>query len=106
MLRLHFFRLLEEDFSPYARARYFIVNDTKLLKQVFRTLSWAVYLPDYGPTEEEMPRAYIVLLLDKNGRTPTHDASIASMSISMVAHDEGLCSCILASVDERNYEMC
>ena len=79
--------------------RYVIVNDAKLLKQVFSTLSWAVYLPDYGPTEEEMPRAYIVLLLDKNGRTPTHDASIASMSISMVAHDEGLGSCILASVD-------
>jgi len=79
--------------------RYVIVNDAKLLKQVFSTLSWAVYLPDYGPTEEEMPRAYIVLLLNKNGRTPTHDASIASMSISMVAHDEGLGSCILASVD-------
>ncbi len=81
--------------------RYVIVNDAKLLKQVFSTLSWAVYLPDYGPTEEEMPRAYIVLLLDKNGRTPTHDASIASMSISMVAYDEGLGSCILASVDRK-----
>lgn len=45
--------------------RYVIVNDAKLLNQVFSTLSWAVYLPDYGPTEEEMPRAYIVLLLDK-----------------------------------------
>ncbi len=81
--------------------RYVIVNDAKLLNQVFSTLSWAVYLPDYGPTEEEMPRAYIVLLLDKNGRTPTHDASIASMSISMVAYDEGLGSCILASVDRK-----
>ena len=81
--------------------RYVIVNDAKLLIQVFSTLSWAVYLPDYGPAEEEMPRAYIVLLLDKNGRTPTHDASIASMSISMVAYDEGLGSCILASVDRK-----
>lgn len=81
--------------------RYVIINDAKLLNQVFSTLSWAVYLPDYGPTEEEMPRAYIVLLLDKNGRTPTHDASIASMSISMVAYDEGLGSCILASVDRK-----
>ena len=81
--------------------RYVIINDAKLLNQVFSTLSWAVYLPDYGPTEEEMPRAYIVLLLDKNGRTPIHDASIASMSISMVAYDEGLGSCILASVDRK-----
>jgi len=81
--------------------RYVIVNDPKLLKQVFSTLSWAVYLPDYYPTEEEMPRAYIVLLLDKNGRTPIHDASIAAMSISMVAYDEGLGSCMLASVDRE-----
>jgi len=81
--------------------RYVIVNDQKLLKKVFGTLSWAVYLPDYYPSEEEMPQAYIVLLLDKNGRTPVHDASIASMSISMVAYDEGLGSCIMASIDRE-----
>jgi nitroreductase len=81
--------------------RYVIVNDPKLLKPVFDTLSWAVYLPEYYPTEEEMPQAYIVLLLDKNGRTPIHDASIAAMSISMVAYDEGVGSCILASVDRE-----
>jgi nitroreductase len=81
--------------------RYVIVNDPKLLKQVFSTLSWAVDLPDYYPTEEEMPRAYIVILLDKNARTPIHDASIAAMSISMVAYDEGLGSCILGSVDRE-----
>ena len=81
--------------------RYVIVNDPKLLQQVFGTLSWAVYLPDYYPTEEEMPRAYIVILLDKNGRTPIHDASIAAMSISVVAYDEGLGSCILGSVDRE-----
>jgi nitroreductase len=81
--------------------RYVIVNDQEMLKKVFSTLSWAVYLPDYCPSEEEMPQAYIVLLIDKNGRTPVHDASIASMSISMVAYDEGLGSCIMASVDSE-----
>jgi nitroreductase len=79
--------------------RYVIVNDPKSLKQVFSTLSWATDLPDYYPTEEDMPRAYIVILLDKNTPTPIHDASIAAMSISMVAYDEGLGSCILGSVD-------
>jgi nitroreductase len=81
--------------------RYVIVDDKRLLKKVFSTLSWAVYLPDYYPTEEEMPQAYVVLLLDKNGRTPVHDAGIASMTISMVAYDEGLGSCIMASVDRE-----
>ena len=81
--------------------RYVIVNDPKLLKQVFTTLSWATDLPDYYPAEEEMPRAYIVILLDKKARTPIHDASIAAMSVSMVAYDEGLGSCILGSADRE-----
>lgn len=80
--------------------KYVIVNDQKLLTKVFSTLSWAGYLPDYQPRAEEMPRAYIIILLDeKISRTPNHDAGIAAMSISMVAYDEGLGSCILGAVD-------
>ena len=81
---------------------YIIVNDQKLLRKVFSTLSWAGYLPDYQPSEEEMPRAYIIILLDEEiSRTPNHDAGIAAMSISMVAYDEGLGSCILGAVDRE-----
>jgi len=82
--------------------RYIIVNDQELLKEVFSTLSWAGYLPDYKPSEEKMPRAYIVILLDKSLRkNPGHDAGIAAMSVSIVAYDEGLGSCILGSVDRE-----
>jgi len=80
--------------------KYIIVNDDKLLAEVFGTTSWAGYLPNYGPTEEEMPRAYIIVLLDKEIRqNPGHDAGIAVMSISMVAYEEGLGSCILGAID-------
>jgi nitroreductase len=80
--------------------KYIIVNDAELLKKTFSTLSWAGYLPDYQPSTEEMPRAYIVILLDKKIREgPGHDAGIAAMSVSMVAYDEGLGSCILGAVD-------
>ena len=82
--------------------KYIVVNDPELLKVVFSTLSWAGYLPEYQPSEEEMPRAYIVILLDKNIRQNYgHDAGIAAMSISMVAYDEGLGSCILGAVDRE-----
>lgn len=92
--------------SPSAANRqplkYVIVNNEKLLRKVFSTLSWAGYLPDYQPGDGEMPRAYVVILLDKNVRTnPGHDAGIAAMSISMVAYDEGLGSCILGAVDRE-----
>lgn len=82
--------------------KYVIVNDQELLKEVFRTLSWAGYLPNYQPSIEEMPRAYVVILLDKSIRQDYgHDAGIAAMSISMVAFDEGLGSCILGAVDRE-----
>jgi nitroreductase len=91
-------------FSPSGANRqplkYVVVNEHSLSKEVFNTLSWAGYLPDYQPSEEEMPSAHIVILLDKSiCRSPGHDAGIAAMSISMVAHDEGLGSCILGAVD-------
>lgn len=80
--------------------KYVIVKDEDVLKEVFGTLSWAGYLPDYQPSEEEMPRAYIVILLDTEIRKNAgHDAGIAAMSISMVAYDEGLGSCILGAVN-------
>lgn len=80
--------------------KYVIVDDQKLLAEVFSTLSWAGYIPDYQPSEEEMPSSYIIILLDKNiAENPGHDAGIAAMSISMVAHDEGLGSCILGAID-------
>jgi len=83
--------------------KYVIVNDKKLLKEVFSALRWAGYLSEeYKPREKNMPRAYIVVLLDKNIRqSPGHDAGIAAMSISLVAHDEGLGSCILGNIDRE-----
>ena len=76
--------------------KFLIVNDEPLLRRVFPTLSWAGWLPAYFPNEDEMPRAYIIILLDKTIREDMgHDAGIASMSISMVAYDEGFGSCIL-----------
>ncbi len=82
--------------------KYVIVNDQELLKEVFSTLKWAGYLPGYQPSEHEMPRAYIVIVLDKSiHENPGHDAGIAAMSISMVAYDAGLGSCILGAVDRE-----
>lgn len=47
--------------------KYVVVDDERLLTDVFGTMRWAGYLPpDLKPTEDVMPRAYIVVLLDKN----------------------------------------
>jgi len=80
--------------------KYIVVDDKKLLPKVFSTLSWARNIPGYKHALDEVPTAYIVILLDTKIREQVgHDAGIAAMSISMVAHEEGLGSCMLGSVD-------
>lgn len=83
--------------------KYIIVDDECLLSGVFSTTSWAGYLPDYGPSEEEMPRAYVIILLDTGIRENCgHDVGIGAMSISMVAFEAGVASCILGAIDRPN----
>jgi nitroreductase len=80
--------------------KYIIVDEKELLPQVFSTLTWARNILGYKHASNEVPTAYIVILLDTKIRDqPGHDAGIAAMSISMVAYDEGLGSCMLGSVD-------
>jgi nitroreductase len=80
--------------------KYVIVNEEEQLQKVFPATRWAGSLPDYSPTEQEAPTAYVAILLDKKIReSPGHDAGIAAMSIAMVAFDEGVASCMLGGID-------
>jgi nitroreductase len=82
--------------------KYVIVNDEEQLKKVFKATRWAGSLPEYNPTENEGPKAYVAILLDKNIReSPGHDAGIAAMSISMVAFDEGIATCMLGGINRE-----
>jgi nitroreductase len=82
--------------------KYIIVDDKKLLPEVFNTLSWARSIPGYKHAPNEVPTAYIVMLLDTKIRSePGNDPGITAMSISMVAYDEGVASCMLGSVDRE-----
>ena len=83
--------------------KYCIIDDPKLLKKAFSAIRWAGYLPEYSPDEKEMPRAYILILLDKNiHHDYCHDAGIAAMSISMVAYSRGIGSCIMDGIDRQS----
>jgi nitroreductase len=80
--------------------KYIIVNDPQYLLSVFSTLTWARNIPGYKHAPDEVPMAYIIILLDtKIKQQAGNDPGIAAMSISMVAHEGGLSSCILGSVD-------
>lgn len=82
--------------------KYIIVNDKNLLPRIFNSInSWARGIPNYYHTPNDVPTAYIIILLDTKIREePGIDPGIASMSISMVAYEEGIGSCIIGSADK------
>ncbi|MCW4039746.1 MAG: nitroreductase family protein [Candidatus Bathyarchaeota archaeon] len=80
--------------------KYVIVNTKDQLQKVFKATRWAGSLPEYYPSDDEAPMAYIAILLDTTIReSPAHDAGIAAMSISLVAYDAGIASCMLGGID-------
>ena len=82
--------------------KFIIIHNLPLVKQTFSLTRWAGYLPDYSPTQAEMPMAYIAILLDTSiQQRPGHDAGIAAMSISLVADEAGLGTCMLGSIDRE-----
>ncbi len=80
--------------------KYIIVDKPDLMNEMFSMMTWAGFLPAYYPSTEEMPRAYIIILIDTTiQKNPRHDAGLAAMSISIAASEQGLGSCILGSAN-------
>lgn len=94
--------------APQARnlqpMKYLVVNDPKLLGEVFACTKWAAALSDGTPKEGERPMAYVVLLVDKEVTGTDYtgydiDAGAAGTSLMLAAVGEGLGSCWIGSVD-------
>jgi len=82
---------------------YIIVDDDQLLAKVFSTLRWAAYIRPEGdpPPEGKRPKAYIVILKNSNLGIPSsaYDVGAAMENMILVALEEGIGSCPIASVD-------
>lgn len=79
--------------------KYVLSCDPKSNAEIFSTLAWAGYLPEWpGPVEGERPAAYIVIAADKEIGAAGIDHGIAAQSILLAAVEKGLGGCILASV--------
>lgn len=72
--------------------------------KVFEALGWAGYLPDWpGPSPEEQPTAYIIMLVDKEiSETAGFDCGIAAQTILLAAVEKKLGGCMLASVKKNH----
>jgi FMN reductase [NAD(P)H] len=93
--------------SNHQPLKYIIINDKTIIHQVYSTLHWAFdtpgpnSIPGYKHEPDEVPTVYIVILLDTNiSQQPRGlEEGIAAMSISMVAYEEGVASCIMRAVE-------
>lgn len=72
--------------------------------KIFQTLKFAALLKDWDPAEDERPTAYIVLVKDKGTNVMLQDAGILELATGLLAAEEGIGCCILASVNRPHLE--
>jgi nitroreductase len=81
--------------------KYLIAYTPERNDVIFAGLSWAGYLKDWdGPTEQERPTGYIVILGDKRLTTNFGiDPGIAAQTILLGAVELGLGGCMIGSIN-------
>lgn len=78
------------------------VNDSTTKNMIFPLIKWAGALKDWdGPSKEERPMAYMILLLDKDiSSSPGVDHGIAAQSILLGARAMGLGTCMIGAYNK------
>lgn len=81
--------------------KYMLSNNPEKNDKVFSCLSWATYLKDWtGPSVEERPSAYIIILGDTQvSRNFGCDHGIAAQNILLGAREKGLGGCMIGSIN-------
>lgn len=84
--------------------KYILSCDAKKNEMIYPHLAWAGYLKGWsGPSLEERPSAYIIILGDNRLKQPFGcDHGIAAQSILLGATEKGLGGCIIASIQKKN----
>lgn len=82
--------------------KYKIVNEPDLVRQVFEQTKWAGYLPDWNPTAEEAPTAFIAVCVDTDIKKADDfcDIGAAAQNIFLTALEQGIGSCWLGAINK------
>jgi len=82
---------------------YVVVTEDKQREEIFGCLKWAAYTAPVGvPDEAHRPTAYMVVCVRQEDVAPTgsaFDVGAATMSILLLAHDQGVGSCWIRSIN-------
>lgn len=82
--------------------RYIVVTNQSFRDQIFDTLKWAAYLPNFEIRAEQRPMAYVILTGDNRVKKNCQfDLGAAATTLMLAAEEEGLSTCCLGSFDTR-----
>jgi nitroreductase len=93
--------------APSARnlqpLEYIIIHEKKNREQLLPLLHFGGVLGEKGMQKGEEPRAYIVVLFNKDKRRDYsgNDAGIAVQSIALTAWEQGIGTCIMGAIDRE-----
>jgi nitroreductase len=84
--------------------KYLLSYDSKKNKKIFPCIKWAGYLKNWdGPSKDEQPPAYILILGDKSiTKSFGCDHGIAAQNILLGATEKGLGGCIAGALKRKS----
>lgn len=83
---------------------YIIIDEPELLDKVFPYTKWAGYIkPDWAPSKNERPVAYIAILINykKSPKPDMRDIGASAENIILSALSFGIGSCWLGAIDKE-----
>ncbi len=86
---------------------FVVVNQEKLVGQIFEHTQWAGYIKPYGrPQKGQEPVAFICIVVNKeiSSRYYTIDCGAAAQNLVLAALEEGIGSCIIGAFDKKSIE--
>lgn len=90
--------------SRNIQALKFAVSYTpKTNDAIFDTLTWAGYLPEFNPSREQGPTAYVILMADRQISTASLeiDLGITAQTLLLAATDANYGGCMLAAFNKK-----
>jgi nitroreductase len=81
---------------------YIILKDEEKCNKLFEMIGFAGYLPDWNPSLDEKPMAYIIILCsDQKNKWYFRDASFAAENIILTAESYDIGSCVLCNIKKE-----
>jgi nitroreductase len=80
---------------------YVIIDEEPLLTGLFKSIKWAGYVKNYQHNPAERPKAYMIILVNRNirGEGYEYDVGLAAANVIYTAYENDLGCCLIRAAD-------